>query len=375
MTSTTTTTTTISSSLTTIFNWFYHTWRASWSSQETTMVLLGQSANRPLPTRAVPGLMTLLDVALYRTVEGQLTGLVCTAHALLAAWLDLKQQAAIVMKAAKYELSDAGVILSSSSTSSSTNTSSASLSLLRPAIMEGFARACFDAACDAIERITTDRLAISANLSDPYESGSSSSSSAAAAGGGGGPSSATPSTTAAAAAAAAGIAGSTGPLPTSVGGSGGNSSGSSSNADLLAAALQDSSLDTGRRDATLQRPRDCWETSRLLCPDYVWADDVCSYCQRLLRQLSKHAYVTIANAMEQGKNSRHHGSLLESPSAVLFGAASSSSNSSSSSSSSSGYTERHAALLLQLLQTDISCRLLQFRSAVEAESVVAKPSI
>jgi hypothetical protein len=363
--------------LTTIFNLLYHFWTTTLFPSSSNALLGGHAASSPLPVQAVPGLMTLLDVALYRSVEGQLTGLVCTAHALLAAWLDLKIQAAVVLKAAKYELSDLGVIISSSSSSSSSTTSSSaassssssssSLLLLqssRPALMESFARACFDAACDAIERITTDRLAISANLSDPYESGSSSSSSATA--GAGPSSSATPASSSLGDRSSSGAGGVAGLPPTSVGGGGGGGT-----TDLLVAALQDSSLDTGRRDPTLQRPRDCWETSRLLCPDYVWADDVCSYCQRLLRQLSKHAYVIA----EQNNSSN---GILEAPGAFLGGDVFATRQSAPRgrrvppSSSSSGYTDRHATLLLQLLQTDINCRLLQFRAAVEAESVVAK---
>lgn len=41
------------------------------------------SEGNPLTLEATPGLVTLLDVALYRAVEGELTATVCSGHALL----------------------------------------------------------------------------------------------------------------------------------------------------------------------------------------------------------------------------------------------------------------------------------------------------
>jgi len=36
----------------------------------------------------------------------------------------------------------------------------------------------------------------------------------------------------------------------------------------------------------------CWESSRLHCPDYTWADDCITLCQRLLKNLSKHKLIS-----------------------------------------------------------------------------------
>eukprot|EP00537_Pseudo-nitzschia_pungens_P011989 CAMPEP_0172388552 /NCGR_PEP_ID=MMETSP1061-20121228/5633_1 /TAXON_ID=37318 /ORGANISM="Pseudo-nitzschia pungens, Strain cf. pungens" /LENGTH=103 /DNA_ID=CAMNT_0013118473 /DNA_START=31 /DNA_END=339 /DNA_ORIENTATION=+ len=58
----------------------------------------GQRQDNPLPLRAIPGLITLLDVALFRSVEGQLTGTISSGHALLACWLDIKHQARLVLQ-------------------------------------------------------------------------------------------------------------------------------------------------------------------------------------------------------------------------------------------------------------------------------------
>jgi hypothetical protein len=86
----------------------------------------GDSEDSPLVVQVVPGLMTLLDVALFRTVEGQLTATLTTSHALLAAWLDLKKQAVAVLQEVRYE-PDIGT---------------------RRYLVESFARACFESACD-----------------------------------------------------------------------------------------------------------------------------------------------------------------------------------------------------------------------------------
>lgn len=157
----------------------------------------------PTELTAKPGLVTVLDLALYRSFEGELTASVCAVHALLHAWLDLKRQAQIVL-----QKHDTTLI---------------------------FARHCLEASCDATEKISTDRFATSANLSDAYE-----------------PSSNFSSTTL---------------------------SGQLSIGESLA--------DTGRRTPKAQRRLDCWETARLICPDHVWADDVFLTSQRLIRHLTK----------------------------------------------------------------------------------------
>lgn len=168
--------------------------------------LPGEDEANQLELIAAPGLMTLLDLALHRSVEGELTATICAGHALLKAWIDIKQQAQIVL---------------SSGTSK---------------MVENFARSCLDSASDAIEKLTTDPLASSANLTDAYESGSSS-------------------------------------ILSSVSG--------------IPEAVADSKLDSGRHIPVMQRRRDCWETARLICLDSVWADEAYLACQRHVRHLSK----------------------------------------------------------------------------------------
>lgn len=242
----------------------------------------GESDDFPMEVQAVPGLMTLLDVALFRTMEGQLAATLTSSHTLLASWLDLKKQAILVLRELRYE-KDVGT---------------------RRALVEGFARACLESSCDAIERLTTDRLAMSGNLDEPFEHVSSSSGSH--------------------------------PVFSGIG------------SQSMQSALQESARDTARRQPLPQRPRDCWESPRLHCPDHVWADDAAQTHQRLLRALYKHPYC---------------GDTVETS---LVG------QSDASRQRLAPKTERQAALLLQLLQTDIPARLVQFRTAMEADSVVSK---
>lgn len=204
-----------------------------------------------LDVNAAPGLITILDQALYRSVEGEITATICASHALLACWLDLKHQA------------------------------QATLATRLPQKLEVFARTCLEASCDAIEKLSTDKLAQSANLSDPYE----------------------PS----------GLFSSTGIL--------------SGHLSIL-----DSLEDTGRRLPKAQRSQDCWETSRLICPDHVWADDVYLTCQRILRHLSKGLPTNVPGE----------------------------------------YWSNDVQLLQYLVQQDLPIRLHQFRAAVETNSSVTK---
>jgi hypothetical protein len=238
----------------------------------------GQDSEHPLELLAVPGLITILDVALYRSVEGQLTATTCASHALLQAWLDLKYRSQLVL--AELVNSDESV---------------------RRSQAESFARSCIESAWDATERLGTDKLAQSANLSDPYDSNPS---------------------------------GGSNHVLSGVGQQG------------IVNGVLDSKEETGRRYPSEQRPKDCWESSRLFCPDYVWADDVFVTCQRLLKNLIKHPCMETSVVTLVGSTPKR-ASL--SPSA-----------------------ERYLSILLQLVKDDIPVRLHQFRAAVEADSVVSK---
>ena len=52
----------------------------------------------PLALTASPGLITLLDTALYQSREGELTSTVCSSHVLLVALLELKRQSGRLLR-------------------------------------------------------------------------------------------------------------------------------------------------------------------------------------------------------------------------------------------------------------------------------------
>lgn len=257
----------------------------------------GQSEDHPLELKAVPGLMTLLDLALFRSNEGQLTATICSSHALLACWLDTKHQSQLLLQSLVRHDED--------SSSSSKN------------MCESFARQCLECSMDAIERLSTDKFAQSANLTDPYESLSSA--------GGGHHHSITN-------------------VLNGVGTQG------------VATGVMESKEETCRR-APMQRRKDCWESPRLFCPDHVWADDSYSACQRWIRSLAKHPFVAKeADAL--------------SPLATTGGKEDGSGPSSKQ--LLSGASDRQASLLIQLIQDDLPMRLYHFRQAMEADAVVTK---
>jgi hypothetical protein len=254
----------------------------------------GQTENRPLEISAVPGLTTLLDLALFRSNEGQLTATICSSHALLVCWLDVKHQSQSLLKSLVEEEDSSS-----------------------KALCESFARQCLECAMDAVERLSTDKLAQSANLSDPYESTS----------------------------AVAGGHYHT-HLLNGVGAQG------------IATGILESKEETGRR-TPIQRRRDCWESPRLYCPDHVWADDSYSACQRWIRNMAKHPFVLRETDTLAPLSGAHHHK-----------------DSSAASSSSNRFlnnaSERQASLLIQLIQDDLPMRLYHFRQAMEAEAVVTK---
>lgn len=293
------------------------------------LVAAGESPETPLQVHAVPGLITLLDVALFQSVEGELTATICASHALLAAWLDVKCQALQVL----HELSQEADLVGTTTYSQ----------------LDSFARTCLEGACDAIERMSTDRLASTANLSDPYDHLS----------------------------------------PDSNNNnnnsyhhhhshhyhhaySGGGISGDSN--AVISATLQDASRETSRR-APQQQRHSCWESSRLHCLDFCWADDAQCHSQRLLRQLYRHHFCTHQhhNSSRGGKASGGGGG--------GGGGGSSKTASSAVDAIAEGMdqqsclapgTQREATLLLQLVQSDVPTRLVQFQSAISADSIVSK---
>jgi hypothetical protein len=291
----------------------------------------GQSEDHPLEIAAIPGLTTLLDVALFRSNEGQLTATICSSHALLACWLDVKYQSQLLLRSL-VEQED--------------SCSSSKVVIL----CESFARQCLESAMDAIERLATEKFAQSANLSDPYDSTSSST-------------------------VAThhnhnhhySYAHNQNHLLSGVGAQG------------IANGILESKEDTGRRTPTIQRRRDCWESPRLFCPDHVWADDAYAACQRWIRNLAKHSFLLKENtdslvvplsstiSSSGNNNAQHKGSDHDKNINN-----SNINNNQKKSLHLSWSSERQASLLVQLIQDDLPIRLYHFRQAMEAEAVVTK---
>ena len=170
----------------------------------------GSTPDNPLKVLAAPGLATLLDTALFDAHEAQLTGTLSAAHALLQTWLQLRRRA----------LGDTDPVR-------------------QKIVLDGFQ--------ETIDKLSLDKLAQTANLSDPFFSSSS-------------------------------------------------QHANSKHHHSTPHALLLHSPETGRRRK--QRPLDCWETSRLLCPDAVWAEEL---VQHQSKWLQKHPqqYTDVAEALVQ----------------------------------------------------------------------------
>ena len=340
----------------------------------------GQTEENPLSLKAIPGLITLLDVALYRSVEGQLTGTIASSHSLLACWLDIKHQSQIILQLYKKNQHTASVDGETSP-------------------YESLAWQCLESACNAIERLSTDRLAAAANLSDAYES-----------------------TKAAAV-----------NNTTQHGGHGHHvysndlfytahgSSVTGVGLQGIRNGILESKDETGRREPSIQRRKDCWESPRLFCPDFVWADDVYLACRKWIRSLDKHPLVQISYYMKH----RDDPSVVD-PISLITAPRSQHGNNNMNTSKGSGsksrttnsrnnnnnsdhsqrqqqqqqqrrrrkqeqegkgrnsrylgakgdptYEELEGQImsLVKLVQNDLPLRLYQFRSAMEAEAVVTK---
>ncbi|CAJ1942784.1 unnamed protein product [Cylindrotheca closterium] len=261
----------------------------------------GESKDLPIEITALPGLITFLDVALFRANEGQLTATTCSSHALLACWLDIKHQSQLLLQVLQQEKKDPNAKLE----------------------CESFCRQCLETAMDAIERLSTDRLAQAANLSDPFESISET--------------------------------------------AGGHYHHNHHNflsgigIQGVSSGILESKEDIGRRLPS-QKRIDCWESPRLHCPDYVWAEDSYQACQRWLRNLYKHPfYLKDRDALNP----------LATPNLQNQGTPNSN-NKNSNEQPLHPPSERQASILIQLIQDDLPLRLLQFRQAMNAEEVVTK---
>jgi len=209
--------------------------------------------------------------------------------------------------------------------------------------IQDFAQQCYFYANEAIQKLTTDKLAESANL-----------------------------TLEASVFAAGGL------------GENGAADGNGSINDVFSgpqsSPLSNSSiLPTTRADLGIGRcyhnqPRHgCWESPRLYCPDYVWADDAIIVCQRLLRFLSKHRFVSLVGLHGW---SRYDNLLLEYSTKDSAGIKTVPAplNASTTPHPFPSLEAIHALnyLVTHLLSKSIPAHLNQFRAAVESNTVITK---
>ena len=317
----------------------------------------GQTEENPLSLKAVPGLITLLDVALFRSVEGQLTGTIASSNALLACWLDIKHQAQLVLQL--YKTKD--YIANADG---------------ETCPYESLAWQCLESSSNAIERLSTDRLAAASNLSDAYDSTKAS------------------------------VGHNHGLYTNDLFYTANGCSVTGVGLQGIRNGILESKEETGRREPSLQRRKDCWESPRLYCPDFVWADDVYLACRKWIRSLDKHPLVQISYFMKH----RDDPTVVDPTNLLTLqknkGNSSKNTGKGSGSKSKTKDTrqqqnqrrrrkqeqpgkrrqryeyegedptyeemEMQAMILVHLVQHDLPLRLYQFRSAMEADAVVTK---
>ena len=298
----------------------------------------------PLALTASPGLITLLDVALYQCHEGEMTSTICMSNNVLMTLFELKKQCSRLVK----EIALHG------------KTYDKELAQAQHALADlamSFATTCLDGTNEAIGRMATEPLAETANLV-AAESPSSEDSSEKQGGGSGGGGGSGKSSSKSKSGGGSGAGGR--PLSnqdsfridTTAGGEGGTGAGSGSGGggDSAGAGSLSFGIPPERRMHQPRR-RDCWESQRLYCPDYVWADDVISFCHRLMRNLVRHRFVHVHCGEDSGSAGSGSGdSPVRLPSSVSDA----------------------VNTVLLLLRHDLPAKLYKFRVAAEADGVLIK---
>lgn len=299
----------------------------------------GQSADCPLETMAVPGITSLLDIALFRSVEAELTGTIHASHSLLQAWLDIQKHARRVLRFAKQQKWW-------NPNSNNNNNSNNENSMILLIQLESFARSCYDASCDVLERMSTDRFAETANLADAFDTVANNNHN------------------------------NKSDARTPLADENSPQQQQQQDNDWILSALLESSSDTGRRRLPVpQRPRDCWESARLFCPDYVWGDDVAAMCQKTVRHLLKHPFCSLAFTTEWINASPSLDDILATAIALVDTTLQyhpPATGTAVFSFLTNTLAREQATLLMQLVFVDVPTRLTLFKAALDAESVVSK---
>jgi hypothetical protein len=331
--------------------------------------------NPELFTPFSPALTTLLDIALYQSFEAELVPTVAAGGELLRVLLEMKECSALIVRECRWMVGvpfevlemdvESGVavgsggvvlendliILGGENDDNDGVGGGASFGLLSEEsrwneyeMMHDFACQCLSAAKEAIHRLSTDRLSESANLTlaDVISS-------------------------------------------TSLGENNEQQQGKKEDAGTIEQVSPGSdnqqigslnimtNAEIGR--CYKSQPRSsCWESSRLYCPDYSWADDCITSCQRLLRNLSKHKFMTSIG----GGGGGAHGwnrytpnySTMEPSPHIIHPPTFASRTPHPFPSLEAIHALKY--LVSDLLSTAIPSHLNQFRAAVETNAVVSK---
>jgi len=317
---------------------------------------------------ARPGLITLLDVALYRTNEGQLTRTVMAANATLHAFIQLKRESSALLQECletnardfaslctrencispgkhgpkRGSNSNSNVANQNMHHQDSTIISAAAEQLIW---LENFAKHVIGCANDAIFRLSTDKTSIYSNIKANSHD-----------------------------IAIGGIKGDLNGVTkfTDVNES---PSALSNDSDMQVNNIRDTFIgrdstsiypsswwdEIGSRIPLEQqeylRRKDCWESPLLFCPDYNWADEVHVLCQRLVRSCIKHDF--ISNVIEGRGTSKKNMEGTSHYDFLFLG-------------KSSSRSLQIVGNILSLLRHDLNVKLKSFRYAIEADSAVSK---
>ena len=321
---------------------------------------VGSSSSPSLSMPVSPALTAIIDDALYHAYEAELVPTVSAASQLLSEFIDLKEASALILRDCRwmagvpfcpleitgdgkgglsYKGINVGCIAVTGSASRNVEQNEHASNIEQLAAdelskyseyntIQDFANQCYLSANEAIQKLTTDPLAESANVNLEQSIAS-----------------------------------------TERSGEGAESPQSPSS---LPAVAFSSPGDVGiGRCFKPQARKNAWETPRLICPDYTWAEDAISTCQRLLKNLTKHRYITLVTSQGWDHYFTENSTRLWPRSRVIPQPTYAPSD------EPQPFPSKETTHALQFLVTDLLAKsipegLNHFRAATEANAVVSK---
>jgi len=320
---------------------------------------VGSSTSLSMPVS--PALTAIIDDALYHAYEAELVPTVSAASQLLSEFIDLKEASALILRDCRWmagvpfcqlEVTAGGdqgglcykgtnvaciAVTGSALREMEQNEHASNIEQLASDelskyseynTIQDFANQCYLSANEAIQKLTTDPLAESANVNLEQSIAS-----------------------------------------TERSGEGNDPPQSPSSLPTMAFS---SPGDVGiGRCFKAQARKNAWETPRLICPDYTWAEDAISTCQRLLKNLLKHRYITLVTSQGWDHYFTENSTRLWPRSRVIPQPTHASSD------EPQPFPSKETTHALQFLVTDLLAKsipvcLNHFRAATEANAVVSK---